>query len=381
MYGILHPLYSFLKPKEVSIDNIPFKLHYRVTTTILLCSSILISCKQFFGDPIHCFTAFKEEVPEAFLNTFCWMQSTFILPGSLNKETGIEVLAPGIDKHVGQDRVFLKYYQWVALFLTFQALCFYLPRFIWKTLEGNRISQVSNGLKNPLESQSDSKRTQIKQMTSYIMDNLGGHKLYTLSYCLCEILNFANVILQIFLTDQFLGGEFTTYGSEVLSFTQKDQEYRYDPMIKVFPRLSKCSFHKFGPSGDIQRHDALCILALNIINEKIFIVIWFWFIILAIISGCQLFYRVAWLLIERLRYRLLIKFNQRVTRDQLRRIAFKFGIGDWFFMQLLSKNMHSLSFRELVSEIDQHYNNGFTEDQNHHLSLLNEHPKPYNDKM
>ena len=40
-------------------------------------------------------------------------------------------------------------------------------------------------------------------------------------------------------------------------------------MIYVFPRMTKCTFHKFGTSGNIEKHDALCILPLNIVNEKV----------------------------------------------------------------------------------------------------------------
>ena len=69
-----------------------------------------------------------------------------------------------------------------------------------------------------------------------------------------------------------------------------NQENRTDPMIAVFPRVTKCTFHKFGPSGSIQTHDALCILALNILNEKIFIFLWFWLIILSALSGLALLY-------------------------------------------------------------------------------------------
>lgn len=76
------------------------------------------------------------------------------------------------------------------------------------------------------------------------------------------------------MIDKFLGGAFFTYGTEVISFAQQDQENRTDPMVTVFPRVTKCTFHKFGPSGSIQRHDALCVLALNILNEKIYIFLW-----------------------------------------------------------------------------------------------------------
>ena len=34
----------------------------------------------------------------------------------------------------------------------------------------------------------------------------------------------------------------------------------------LFCRMTKCTFHKFGTSGNIEKHDALCILPLNIGN-------------------------------------------------------------------------------------------------------------------
>ena len=43
----------------------------------------------------------------------------------------------------------------------------------------------------------------------------------------------------------------------------KDRWYCY------LPQVAKCSFQKFGPSGSLQKHDALCVLPLNIINEKV----------------------------------------------------------------------------------------------------------------
>jgi hypothetical protein len=46
-------------------------------------------------------------------------------------------------------------------------------------------------------------------------------------------------------------------------------------------------------TGSIQRHDALCVLPLNILNEKIFIFLWFWFIILSVLSGLALLYSTA----------------------------------------------------------------------------------------
>ena len=93
---------------------------------------------------------------------------------------------------------------------------------------------------------------------------------------------------QMFLMDRFFDGTFFTFGIEVLSFAERDQEDRIDPMVikntylqqklhlcyilfcfqvYIFPRMTKCTFHKFGTSGEIEKHDAMCILPLNIGNH------------------------------------------------------------------------------------------------------------------
>ena len=35
----------------------------------------------------------------------------------------------------------------------------------------------------------------------------------------------------------------------------------------------------------MEKKDGLCVLPLNIINEKIYVFLWFWFIFLAVVSG------------------------------------------------------------------------------------------------
>ena len=91
--------------------------------------------------------------------------------------------------------------------------------------------------------------------------------------------------------DRFFDGAFLTFGLEVIAFAEQDQEDRLDPLIYVFPRMTKvmldfwnqcsndtfqCTFHKFGSSGEVEKHDALCLLPLNIVNEKVYIFLWFW---------------------------------------------------------------------------------------------------------
>merc|ERR1711894_559626 len=90
-------------------------------------------------------------------------------------------------------------------------------------------------------------------------------------------------------------------GTEVIKMTTMDPEVRADPMNVVFPKVTKCTFHMYGPSGTVTKHDGLCILALNIINEKIFVFLWFWFVGVAIFSGLAIVYRMVVVLVPALR--------------------------------------------------------------------------------
>ena len=114
------------------------------------------------------------------------------------------------------------------------------------------------------------------------------HQCWALKFYVCEVLNFVNVIFQICFTDYFLNYSFSNYGLEAVSWASQEMEDRVDPMSEVFPRMTKCTFFKFGSSGTIQNVDALCVLGMNIINEKIFVFLWFWYIFVAVVTGVNI---------------------------------------------------------------------------------------------
>lgn len=66
----------------------------------------------------------------------------------------------------------------------------------------------------------------------------------------------------MYALNKFFDGEFYTYGLEVIRFAQMDSEIRIDPMIKIFPRMTKCQFYRYGPSSNIETVDALCLLPI-----------------------------------------------------------------------------------------------------------------------
>ena len=83
----------------------------------------------------------------------------------------------------------------------------------------------------------NTKLDRIQILIDYFTDTRHNHDSYTFRFFFCELLNFINVVGQIYFMDFFLGGEFTTYGSDVLAMSEQPQEDRNDPMAAVFPKV------------------------------------------------------------------------------------------------------------------------------------------------
>lgn len=349
MFDVFGSVKGLLKIDQVCIDNNIFRMHYKATVIILIAFSLLVTSRQYIGDPIDCIV---DEIPLAVMDTYCWIYSTFTVPDRLTGTTGRDVVQPGVASHVeGEDEVkYHKYYQWVCFALFFQAMLFYVPRYLWKSWEGGRIKMLVLDLNCPIMNE-QCKTERKKILVDYFTENINRHNFYAYRFVICEVLNFINVVGQIYFMDFFLDGEFSTYGSDVLKFTEMEPDERIDPMARVFPKVTKCTFHKYGPSGSIQKFDGLCVLPLNIVNEKIYVFLWFWFIILSILSGISLVYRVAVFIGPKIRM-LLLRARSRLSKQgDIENIANRCQIGDWFILYQLAKNIDPLIYKEIIEDL------------------------------
>lgn len=347
MFDVFGSVKGLLKIDSVCIDNNIFRLHYKVTVIILIAFSLVVTSRQYIGDPIDCIV---DEIPSNVMDTYCWIYSTFTIPDRVSGRVGKDMIHPGVGPYVaGEDTpTYHKYYQWVCFVLFFQSMFFYLPRYLWKSWEAGRMKMLALDLSCPLIVE-DVKQDRLNILLDYFRTNLHCQNFYAIRFIICEVLNFVNVIGQIYLVDYFLGGEFSTYGSEVIKFTEMEPEDRSDPMARVFPKVTKCTFKKYGASGTIQPFDGLCVLPLNIVNEKIYVFLWFWFILLTILTALCLVYRAAVVLSPQLRLYLLRARSRLSSQKDVQRIADKFQLGDWFVLYQLGKNVDPLIYKDLVA--------------------------------
>lgn len=174
---------------------------------------------------------------------------------------GYEIAAPGVEqykefveeaKNEKDEVISHSYYQWVGMVLFLQALCFYVPHLLWKVWEKGRIQKIVNEL-NKIILKADAKTSGKSELVNYLYKHRGRNNAYAFRYFLCELLNLLNIVIQMIFVNTFLGGEFSSYGLDVLQFLDDDPAVRVDPMAKVFPKMTKCTFRKFGPSGEVQK--------------------------------------------------------------------------------------------------------------------------------
>lgn len=340
----------------VTIDNAAFRIHYRLTFAILLACTTLVCSRQYIGEHIRCIAT---GVPNNVVNTFCFFTTTYTLPGTNHSAH------PGVGPVQWDSKpVHHAYYQWVPFVLFGQAIMFYLPHLLWRSYESGTIALLVNGLQR-LYLKADGERDVVagsikvpSEVTRWakmrdVMNHLDTVTRFRMNrnwasvLIGCEVLNLLNVVFQLKLMDRFLGGQFYSYGLHAFD----DDGSSFD---RVFPKMTKCDFHKFGPSGTIQTHDAMCVMALNIINEKIYAVLWFWFVgVLLPVSIAALAWRVVQFVLHSRE-----SFNRLMLREaspgtrldpvDLAVIARQTTYSDWLFMYYLSGNMDGTVFRDLL---------------------------------
>ncbi|XP_034244603.1 innexin inx7 [Thrips palmi] len=373
--------------KPFSIDNVIFRLHYRLTFWALLTATILVSSRQYIGEHIRCIS---DTVPNNVINTFCFFTTTFTIP-RFNNDT--QVPHPGVGpmgraELASESVVHHAYYQWVPFVLFGQAIMFYLPHLVWRVVEGGTIKVLVEGLqfgylaiadrdvgKAPSKSKYMAKVNVVRTtfMNRLKLNQWWGHWLIG-----CEVLNALNLILQVLMTDAFLGGKFLGLGPAVVNQQPADTEC----LDLVFPKVTKCAFMKYGASGTIQTHDALCIMALNIINEKIYTFLWFWFAILAVLTAGGLLWRVLTLLLHHRSPRfnqLLFDYDNRLNPEDFEIVISRCEFSHWLFLLYLCKNMHqsakNMLFRDLAQEMRDLKSNGYHNRNTLPLSLSSDYPK------
>ncbi|XP_030372535.1 innexin inx4 [Scaptodrosophila lebanonensis] len=372
MYTAVAPLSKYLQHKSVRIYDLVFTLHSKCTVALLLACTCLLSAKQYFGDPIQCISDLKFS---DYVHSYCWTMGTYIWsydykklsPSDreylLNKAKGAYENAtknsatPGtnllyiqyeqIPRGAKTERIFLRYYQWVVLVLLLQSFVFYFPAFLWKVWEGGRLKYLCAELHHKLDKEKITSR--LGALVEYFRsDYKDAHFRYFASYVLCEVMNFTISIVNMLLLNVFLDNFWAHYIEALNVVPSYNWDLWNHIVSRIFPKIAKCQLQIYGAGGSNSVYDNLCLLPLNIVNEKIFAFLWIWFILMALLAGLKLFYRLLVISHRGIRFHLLHTQARFMSKSHVQSVIQNCSYGDWFVLMRVANNISPETFRQLL---------------------------------
>nr|AVV64020.1 innexin [Anisakis simplex] len=305
MIESLIAMVRYLSPRQD--DDAIDRLHYLYTPNILLTFAVLISFKQFGGRPLECM--FPNKFPgswEQYAENYCWAQDTYYV------QPDVHVANIRENERYTPERQ-LSYYKWVPFFLLLEAALFRIPSIIWKYLSmssGIRIHECVEKAMDPGNMDELNKERNIASLSRHmqnalrfhrriIRQNIEVHKTFkflnirysaffiSLMYLVTKSLYLINVLAQLYLMNKFLHTDrYDWYGIGVVRDILNGTEWSSSG---YFPRVSLCDF-MVRQVGNIQRYSVQCVLVINMFNEKIFILLWFWFMMLAVCTVLSFIY-------------------------------------------------------------------------------------------
>ena len=373
LIGLLSSLTSFVKVRYVQdkavIDNAIFRLHYRFTSVFFFGACIVISIFDLLGKPIHC--TLNSVVDPNVLNTFCWINGTYSLIDAKSPDKHCLLngqLYPGLGaEEEWTQRRLHSYYQWVPFVLFLQGILFHLPHRLWKQHEHGKIRHLTAGIRGHIVGDSETRKSQCETLSHHLQPTLNSHLRFALAHITCETLNFVNAIANIYLIDRFLNGLFLGYGTKVIQYF-KNENSLCNPMIEVFPRMAACDYKQGGPSGGADFISAQCLLPLNNVHDKIYIFLWFWLIILSVVSGLALVYRIVTLLLPVART-FILRLRPNAMTSATEKTLCSLSFGDYFLLSLLAKNIEGFLFNDLLEDLStrRHHKGKLTDEEDGNL--------------
>uniref|UniRef100_A0AC35UEJ4 Innexin n=1 Tax=Rhabditophanes sp. KR3021 TaxID=114890 RepID=A0AC35UEJ4_9BILA len=276
-------------------DDLADRLNYSWTPLLLLLMAFVNFAKVFLGSAIQCFTKadFGPRWNE-YMHRYCLIENTYFV--RTNESIPIEF-------DTRNERQ-IAYYMWVPYILIIQAATFWFPQQIWKStnwLTGFRISHISREAKRLISEPNVQKEKviQLAKTLDLITDIrhkywrcLNANTFVTLNYFILKMFNTILVLIHMKIYQIFIGDHFFSYYA-----IKHNLEWSNSGL---FPRVTVCDF-SINKLGQQVHYTVQCLLPSNLLNEKIFIIMWSWMVILLLINLANIV-NWAWELLNRQKF-------------------------------------------------------------------------------
>jgi hypothetical protein len=256
-------------------------------------------------------------------------------------------------KESGFEVKFHQFYKFTPMVLFGLSLLFYCPHFLWKTLEGGRFHNLKQELGWRHLLSSEDRQEQTTLAVNHLLDSRGRtNTLYCFVFFSLEYLNLILSTSALITINLIFDNQFVNYGfgNLYLPFL-KQQIPRYDALDRLFPKVAKCDLEIFGPTGTLQKVDALCFLYQNFLNEIIIVVMCFW--ITAVVAYTWLYLVVYrnFFLFKRIRALHLHNRCSSNTKKDIDCIVNALGFCDWFLLKSLLAEISPITSYGIIKEM------------------------------
>lgn len=324
----------WFKRDELIVDNLLFRLHHQVTTAILMFGLLFIFFENHLdGRAINC------RGGDRYAASYCWIHGSGYVKDHLQGEaTGCYIDQSKLGDN--KDAPVTAYYLWLPFLLTFCIGFAKLPRTLWKgVLEGGLIRNILF--------QTEDHHAIVQNF----LDLRGRYTAYQVWFGLCELLNMAMICVSMWTCDLLFNNKFWSYGSDVVNYLQDLKHIPmaaklHDPMCEVFPTEVACYIKMGASTGGIDSNNYLCILSNNLFNQKYFLVLWMWWVLMLILSTIGLTYRLARLSMPGVSRALLVRRVRGWTLGSV-----ELSGGECFVLDRLADNMPAVVLEMVLGEV------------------------------
>merc|ERR1712029_313053 len=314
MADLLKNVLQYLKvKKEITKDNVAFRIVTVGSFGIFMLCSIINGVTIYAGHPIICDE--KAAIGTELIEAQCWLHGSYDLGIRLKEELEHEncyrknrPVKLTDDPKTKEPKVGTKYYQWVVCALVLSAIICRLPAWIWSMLEGRLMANFYNSNKDldVLRGKEDDLNHLVKKEAKVFKRLKKGRwttNTYYLKFFACQCLALLVVYQTFHRTDQFLDGKFWSYGIDTYEYYNRNESDMKssdlpNPMCNTFPTIVACKFKYTGTGGGFIDYNSYCILSQNIINDKIYLALWFWLWLVWVIMIAQLIWEGCFLTVS-----------------------------------------------------------------------------------
>jgi len=356
--------------KEAITVDWPFRLHYMFTCAMVFFFTSIMGLQDAFGKNIIC----RNAKDQPWIEQYCWVTGTrapfkncedldaatsefFIKQGcTCGTDTKWKLESGGECPHANDLE---GYYQWVPYFLLILGCLFYMPKIFWEYIEDGKMKEITKGiLVGTVQNKDYEKKVKEvgQSVKKYVNMKNAGHASYGWGFLGAQVMNLCVVLISFYLCNDFLGGNFSMLGYH---FYKEIIDSKPDVLLSiVFPRTTTCDYKYFGSAGGPSNKAPRCVMALNAVSEKVFVILWFWFLLLIVINIANLIILVLMAVKSQGIRKLFIRKSagSKTTGRDLRETKLdkelkKLDFGQFLFLYFLGRNIDYTTFRAILKAI------------------------------